>query len=70
LDTEQDLNKLYELYTMLTTECIERGHTPLAAAAIMIKTGMEIYKTNLSEEDYQRIADFISESRDRIKPLN
>jgi hypothetical protein len=30
---------------------------------------LELYKTTLNEEDYHRMVDFISESRNQINPI-
>lgn len=39
-------------------------------APILIKLGLEIYKTVMTEEDYNRMVDFISDHRDEINDLS
>jgi hypothetical protein len=67
-----DDDKLQDLYLSLTAyaaECIKGGHDVLAVSALMIRIGLELYKTTLNEEDYHRMVDFISESRNQINPI-
>lgn len=41
-------------------------HRPLEVAATMITQALAIYKTILSEDEYNSMVDMISESRDRV----
>ena len=38
-----------------------------AIAAILMSTAMRIYRSSMSDEDYNKVIDMISESRDKIK---
>jgi len=57
-----------EIYTM-AGRMIEEGNKPFAVAAVFTMIALQIYKTSLSEEDYQGMVDSISENRNQIKSL-
>ena len=54
----RDLNKLWE------------KNDPLMVAGIMMAQAIKIYKTALPAEDFERMMDTISDSKDIVKPLN
>jgi hypothetical protein len=65
--TEQhDLQEIYESLLTTANELIV-DHDPLAIAACMLAQALSIYRTALTEEDYNRIIDNISAKRDKIK---
>jgi two-component SAPR family response regulator len=45
--------------------CVENG--PMEVAAIMMAQALTIYKSALSEDEYNAIVDNISNSRDKVK---
>jgi 5-bromo-4-chloroindolyl phosphate hydrolysis protein len=45
--------------------CVENG--PMEVAAIMMAQALTIYKSALSEDEYNVIVDNISNSRDKVK---
>jgi hypothetical protein len=53
----------------ITTNLAKSGVPPLAAAAIMTKLAMMLYKTSLSAEDYNFMIDQIANSRDLIRTM-
>ena len=53
-----------------TTELIIEGHQQFAIAAALTMVAMQIYKSSLSKEDYDKMVDSISDSRDQIMSLN
>ena len=57
--------KIYQMTSMLIAE----GEKPFAVAAMYTMVALQIYKTMMSEQEYNRMVDIISESRDRVKPL-
>ncbi len=64
-------NNLEELYAKLwgiITELSE-DHTPLTVAGVMAAQAMTIYKTILSPEEYELMAETIYNSRDNVKKL-
>jgi hypothetical protein len=60
------MEDLYEKYVLFNNEMLE-SHRPLEIAAIMITQGLSIYKTMLSEEEYQKMVDSISDAREQVK---
>lgn len=56
-------------YLELTTNLANAGVPPIAAAAIMTKLAMMVYKTSLSPEDYNFMIDQIANSRDLIRTM-
>ncbi len=69
-EREVKLIELYNSYLELTDKSLGNGHTALEVAPILIKLGLEIYKTVLSEEDFEKISKFIYESRNQINKFN
>lgn len=67
--TEQDdIQEIYQSL-LITANELMTDHDPLAIAACMLAQALSIYRTALTEEDYNRIIDNISAKRDRIKIL-
>ena len=56
------------MYT-LTGKLIEEGQQPFAIASIYTMIAMQIYRTMLSEKDYNEMVDAISKNRDQVKTL-
>jgi hypothetical protein len=67
--TDQDLSKLYEDLVSFVSERVNKGQDTMAIAAIMVRLGLEIYKTTLDEQGYNKMVDFISNTRDDIKAI-
>jgi hypothetical protein len=64
--TDKKLQRLYEQYLEFTDHmCSEHG--PLEVAAIMMAQSLTIYKSALSEEEYNLMVDNISNSRNKVK---
>jgi len=60
------LQRLYDNFLEFTDHmCAEHG--PMEVAAIMMAQALTIYKSALPEEDYNRMVDNISASRDKVK---
>lgn len=57
-----------QMYT-ITEELVAEGNSPFAVAAVHVMIALQIYKSSLSEEEYNLMVDSISISRDKIKPL-
>jgi two-component SAPR family response regulator len=62
-------DQLQELYNnfleFADSMCAEHG--PMEVAAIMMAQALTIYKSAMSENDYNRMVDNISASRDKVK---
>jgi hypothetical protein len=48
---------------------IDKDHSPIAIAAILVAQALSIYKTVLEEDEYNSIVDSISNSRDKVMKL-
>jgi prophage maintenance system killer protein len=66
----EELKDLGEYIYQNTGALIEDGNKPFAIAAIYIMIALQIYKTMLSEDDFNAMVDSISDSRDQVKKLS
>ncbi len=64
-DTTDEAYRKYEKVTQVMLE----DHRPLEVAAVMMTQALSIYKTMLSEEDYDRMVLSIVTNKDKIKKL-
>ena len=65
---DKKLNDLYQkMYRDLNKLC--EKNDPLMVAGIMMAQAIKIYKTALPQEDFERMMDTISDSKDIVKPL-
>jgi len=66
---DKKLNALYQqMYRDLNNLC--EKNDPLMVAGIMMAQAIKIYKTALPEEEFERMMNTISDSKDIVKPLN
>jgi len=63
---DEDLQKVYDRYMDLTADLSEE-FSPLAIAGVMVAQAMSIYRTTMSEEDYEAITANIYELRNKVK---
>lgn len=66
---EQVDNLAQEIYGS-TAELLAEGNKPFAISAIYIMIALQIYKTMLSDEEFNSMVDMISSSRDEVKKLS
>ena len=65
---DKKIKDLYhKMYSDLNKLC--EKNDPLVVAGIMMAQAIKIYKTALPEEDFDRMMDTISDSKDIVKPL-
>jgi uncharacterized SAM-dependent methyltransferase len=64
-----DLESVYQQTWKVITE-LSTKHNPSEVAGVLIAQGLTLYKTFLSEQDYNSMVDAISNSRDQVKTLN
>ena len=63
---DEKLQRLYSNFLEFADHmCTE--NSPMEVAAIMMTQALTIYKSAMSEEDYNRMVDNISSSRDKVK---
>jgi len=61
--------KLFEDVYDLANTMIKDGEKPFAVAAVFVLAGLQMYKTSLSDEDYEKMVGSIYDSRDRVRRL-
>ena len=67
-ETDQ-LEDLYQDYWAFHASMIDKDHSPIAIAAILVAQALSIYKTVLEEDEYEHMVDSISDSRDKVTKL-
>lgn len=65
-----DLGDIHDGVLSLVTELLENGAEPFEIAGVMSTVALSMYKTTLSPEDFNRMIDYISESRERVTRLD
>ena len=68
-ENSNDHHEISDRMYTLTGKLIEEGRQPFAIAAIYTMIAMQIYKTMLSQEDYNQMVDMISDNRNQVKTL-
>lgn len=61
--------KVFDNLYGVANEMVTNGEKPFTVAAVFVLVGLEMYRTMLSEEDYDQMVDAISNSRNRVKSL-
>jgi preprotein translocase subunit SecF len=65
---KDDLDNLYEKY-LLFTDQMAGEHDILAIAAVMMTISMSVYKTVMTDQDYDKILESMFERRSNIQPI-
>lgn len=60
------LDELYQKQWSITSVMLE-DYRPMEVAGVMIAQSLRIYKTLLSEEEFDKMMDSISNSRDKVE---
>jgi hypothetical protein len=64
-----ELKSIADVIYDFTGKLIDEGNTPFAIAAVYTMIGMQIYRTGLSEDEYNAMVDTISAARDKVQIL-
>lgn len=64
--TDDQLDELYRDYLIFTDKMAEK-YGAMSVAAIMVAQALTIYKSAMSEEDFNNMVDGISASRGQVK---
>jgi hypothetical protein len=67
---DSKLEDLYYTLVKLTAELVNSGYSAMEISAVMTRVALQIYKTTLNNEDYNRMIDVISSSRDEIEKFS
>jgi len=65
---EEEFQAIYDEYITLTNELLENFDV-LMVAAIMTTMGFSLYRTSLSEEDYNKIVDAMHDLKNDIATI-
>ena len=65
-DINDGLTDLYSKYLIFADQ-MAQDHTAMEIAAVMMAQAMSIYKTALSEEDFNNVIDVMSVGRQSVK---
>ena len=67
--SDQKLQRLYSQYLEFTDHMVGE-YGPMEVAAIMMTQSLSIYRSGMSDEDYNRMVDSISSNRDNVKTFS
>lgn len=68
-DPNDKLDNLYQDYWAFHASMIDKEHDPMEIAAILVAQALSIYKTILEPNEYEKMVDSISDSRDKVQEL-
>jgi hypothetical protein len=66
---DQDINEAYDILGRVTSTLCE-DYEPLAVAAVLMVMGMRIYKTLLTDSEYEQIIKDVIARQDKVFPFN
>ena len=69
MKSEDQIIQLNEDCLQFVHEQLDKDQVPLAIAAVLAKVALQIYKTTLTEEDFNAMIEAIVENSNRIMPL-
>ena len=69
MTSDDDLLRLYNEYLQFTDDQLT-NYDAMAVAGTMLAQALSIYKTAMNEDDYNKMIDTISDSRDKVKSFN
>lgn len=64
-----DIDTLYQEYWAIHAKMIDKDVSPVAIAGILVAQALSLYKTVLSETEYDVMCESIYNSKHKIKPL-
>lgn len=66
---EHNLEYIYNEILMVMERLLKEEHNALAIAAVMASQAMGLYKTVLSDSDYERMMLSIIDKKDNVQPF-
>ena len=66
MTSDQKLHKLYDQYLEFTDHMVSQ-YDPSAVAATMLTQALSIYRTTMTEDDYNQMVDSISAKRNKVQ---
>jgi hypothetical protein len=65
-----NIEELYHALLRVTAELVNNGYDAMEISAVMTRVALQIYKTKLSDIDYNKMIDYISQSRGEIEKFS
>jgi hypothetical protein len=66
---DSEIDEIYFKYADFTAESINNGDDPATVASIMIRLGLELYRTIGTEKEFDDLITYLSNCKDIIQPL-
>ena len=66
MDKKDQVEIINSELTLIMEKWAEEGYSPMAMAAVFTVMGLQIYRTTMSDQDFNDMMDNISASRDMI----
>jgi hypothetical protein len=66
---DSEIDEIYFKYTDFTAESINNGDDPATVASIMIRLGLELYRTIGTEKEFDDLITYLGNCKDIIQPL-
>lgn len=67
---EKSFEAVYGSFLKITNTLIEEDHDPLMLAAVLCTISLSIYRTMLSDTDYDLMIDAVKEFKDEVAVLS
>jgi hypothetical protein len=61
-----ELTDVHDAVLEMIAELLQEGADPFAVAGVMSNIAFSMYKTTLSESDFNLMMDFISQNREKV----
>jgi PHD/YefM family antitoxin component YafN of YafNO toxin-antitoxin module len=68
MDPDQAMTELHNEINQFIMNKLQDNHAPLSVAAVLITNALRVYRTVLTEEDYQSVMEMIQERRNEVDP--
>lgn len=69
-DNNDRLEDVYRTYWKVHQRMIDDGYSVMEVAGVIMAQAMTLYKSNLTESEYNHVVDLISDSRDDIRTID
>lgn len=64
------LEEVYQTYWKVHQRMADDGYTVMEIAGVMMAQAMTLYRSSLTEEEYNHIVDLISDNRDDVRTID
>ena len=68
MDPDQAMAELHNEINQFIMNKLQDNHAPLSVAAALITNALRVYRTVLTDEDYQSVMEMIQERRNEVDP--